>query len=307
MTRLLTAQQKNKFDEVLEIIQVYCESDTTFKLQGKLKAHLRGNSRSARMFIDMTRLFDTARRIPSIVTFVKVLENNEARRTFPTPPEGGSNTRPMRVTKATLMMRLDEAARQVARMMEYLTSTEDAVDLHTHMTQHINRVHADNIVLGSANRADARMIVEPVREWWMIMADSTATAVLNNSALCTLRLIPTEVHEVLEHLVKAVRNLLAHNRISHPTNSTPTSDDVATLSNLPRFGIGVALTSAEPGETFQTDLYTDIAYHDIIRETNRKLRAAKLSTIIQRARSSLSADGDSDSSPSSAAGVTGAA
>jgi len=131
--------------------------------------------------------------------------------------------------------------------------------------------------------------------------------VLNNCALRTLGLIPTETREVLEHLVKAVRNLLAHNRISHPANSTPTSDDVATLRDLPRFGVGVALTSARPGETFQTDLYTDIAYHDIVRETNHKLRAAKLSAVIQRARSSLSADGGDDRSNLPAAGVTGTA
>ena len=54
------------------------------------------------------------------------------------------------------------------------------------------------------------MIVEPVREWWMIMAGNMATAVLKNRAIQAL--ITLEPREVLEHLVRAVRDPLANNR-----------------------------------------------------------------------------------------------
>lgn len=287
VSHLQARQNEKKFDEVFEMIQLYCESDTGFKLDGRLKTHLRSNSNTAHMFNNMARLFHTAKRDPSIATFLKELDK-EPKRAMATQLGVVSNS-PITVTNSTLIARLDEAARQVDCMMQYLTSVEEAVDRHHHMTQHINRIHVDDIVLGSAHRADARMIVEPVREWWMIMAGSMATAMLNNHSLRALDLIPAEVREVINHLVKAVRNLFAHNRVDQSVNSSPTSDDVATLRGLPRISIGVALTSAKPGENSQTDLYTDIAYHDIIRETNRKLRAVKLSAVIQRARSSLSA------------------
>ena len=59
---------------------------------------------------------------------------------------------------------------------------------------------------------------------------------------------------------------------------------MAALSTLPHRSGGVALTPALPGETYQVDLYSDVAYHTVVCDTKLKLEATNLASVIHQAQ-----------------------